>query len=120
MIISISRQHRLFGARNFTRVFQGGYRLADDFFTVVYRENNSGYSRLGFAISRKRVGKAVARNRIRRVVRESFRANCNTLGSVDIVIMARNTTAAGTNRELRQSIEQHWLRLRVAMVNSHK
>lgn len=120
MILSISRQHRLSRSRNFTRVFQGGCRLVDHFFTVLYRANDSGYARLGFAISRKRVGKAVVRNRIRRLVRESFHDNCQTLGSVDIVIMAREAAPAATNAELRQSIEQHWLRLCAAMVDRHK
>ena len=120
MILSLSRQHRLSRSRNFTRVFQGGRRSVDRFFTVLYRVNDSGYSRLGFAISRKRVGKAVARNRIRRLVRESFRHNRQTLGSVDIVILARETVPTASNPELRQSIEQHWSRLRAAMADSHK
>ncbi len=120
MIFSLRRQHRLSGSRNFTRVFQEGRRSADHFFTVLYVANNSGCARLGFAISRKRVGKAAARNRIRRLVRESFRHNRQTLGNVDIVIMARERTPAISNVELRESIEQHWSRLREATANNDK
>ena len=120
MILSLSHQHRLSGSRNFTRVLQGGHRSSDDLFTVLYRVNDSECPRLGFAISRKRIGKAVARNRIRRLVRESFRHNRQTLGNVDIVIIARETASTASNPELRQSIEQHWSHLRVATADNNK
>lgn len=120
MIFSFSRQHRLSGSQNFTRVFQKGRRSADHFFTVLYVANDTDCPRLGFAISRKRVSKATVRNRIRRLVRESFRHNRQTLENVDIVIMAREKAPAASNPELRESIEQHWLRLHAAMADNKK
>ena len=120
MIFSLSRRHRLSGSQNFTRVFRDGRRSADHFFTVLYVANNSGCSRLGFAISRKRVGKATARNRIRRLIRESFRHNRQTLGNVDIVIMARERAPVVSNVKLVESIEQHWSRLRAATADNDK
>jgi ribonuclease P protein component len=60
------------------------------------------------------------RNRIRRLVRESFRHNRQTLGNVDIVIMAREKAPAASNPELRESIEQHWSRLHAAMTDNDK
>ena len=120
MIFSLRRQHRLSGSQNFTRVFKDGRRSADQLFTVLYVANDDGRPRLGFAISRKRVAKAAARNRIRRLVRESFRHNRQTLGSVDVVIMARDNTPAASNDELRASIEQHWSHLRAAPAENDK
>ena len=55
---------------------------------------------------------AVARNRVRRVVRESFRHNQSILGRVDIVVMAQTRAAAASNPDLRRSLEQHWDRIR--------
>ena len=120
MIFSFSHQNRLSGSENFTRVFQKGRRSADHFFTVLYVANDTDCARLGFAISRKRVSKATARNRIRRLVRESFRHNRQTVGNVDIVIIARETAPAASNPKLRESIEQHWSRLQAAMADNNK
>ena len=120
MNFSFSRQHRLSGSQNFTRVFQNGRRSVDHFFTVLYVANDRSCPRLGFAISRKRVSKATVRNRIRRLVRESFRHNRQALGNMDIVIMAREKAPAASDPELRESIQQHWSRLHAAMANNEK
>lgn len=62
------------GRRDFGRVFAQG-RMAAAGAVVVYRlENGRDCYRLGFAVS-KRLRKAVARNRVRRLLREVSRRN---------------------------------------------
>lgn len=75
------------------------------------RINDSGEARLGLAIAKKQVRRAVDRNRIKRVVRESFRHHRLELASMDCVVMARRDTSAAANEELFASLEQHWKRL---------
>ena len=55
------------------RVFKQALRSRDPLFTVLCRCNNSDLARLGLAISKKHCRRAVGRNRIKRIVRESFR-----------------------------------------------
>jgi ribonuclease P protein component len=93
-------------------VFQDGRRLADQLFTVFYRANEHGDARIGLAISKKRIARAVRRNRIRRLIRESFRYNRPTLGCLDIVVMAQARADAATRQELGESLDRHWDRLR--------
>jgi len=50
----------------------------------------------------------VARNRLKRIIRDSFRHVKNQLLGVDIVIMARDPSESAENRELFASLEQHW------------
>ena len=62
------------------------------------------------ALGKKRIRRAVARNRIKRLVWESFRQHANALDGLDIVVLCRCGGDAG-NRELLCSLAQHWRRL---------
>jgi ribonuclease P protein component len=54
----------------------------------------------------------VARNRVKRLVRESFRHAQDDLAGLDLVVMARSGIAATPNRPLREALDRHWRRLR--------
>ena len=56
----------------FEEVYSKGKRLHGDNFTLICMSNSSGSSRLGVSVHRKIRG-AVKRNRIKRIIRESFR-----------------------------------------------
>jgi len=65
-------RRRLRTAAEFDAVFKRGARLPGRLFLLVVAQSRVRFDRLGLAVSRK-VGGAVARNRARRLVRESFR-----------------------------------------------
>ena len=69
---SFAATWRLIRTRDFDRVFAARIRAAAGPLIVWAAPNDLGHCRLGLAISR-RAGNAVTRNRIRRLVRESFR-----------------------------------------------
>ena len=79
--------------------------------TVLARNNSGGVARLGLAISRKNARRAVDRNRIKRVVRESFRQHLELLRGLDIVILGRSGIAGKSNEELRAALDTHWNKL---------
>ena len=60
---------------------------------VVWQENALAFARLGVTVSKK-VGCAVTRNRIKRCIRETFRANRLCLPAVDMNVIARSEAAA--------------------------
>jgi ribonuclease P protein component len=64
------------------------------------------------AISKKAASRAVARNRIKRIIRESFRLHQGDIGGWDIVVMAKASAATTTRQALRAELEEHWNRLR--------
>jgi ribonuclease P protein component len=68
-------------------------------------------ARLGIAVAKKAVGAAVARNRIKRVIREYFRQTRGQLPALDIVVQARPAAARTGNDGLRKSLERHWQEL---------
>lgn len=64
--------------------------------------------------SAKRVRGAVGRNRIRRLIRESFRRARGQMGGIDIVVIVREPAARAPNDAVFTSLESHWARLRRA------
>jgi ribonuclease P protein component len=75
---------------------------------VLARANRGEYARLGLAISRKCARQATARNHIKRLVRESFRAAQHELPAVDLVVMCRPVVNDMTRDELTAALQRHW------------
>ncbi len=105
------RRARLTGRNAFAGVFAQPVRSSDRYFTVLARPNALGYPRLGLAISRKVAKAAVARNRIKRIARDSFRHHQPQLGSLDYVVMGRAGVAEQDNPLLFAALHRHWQRL---------
>jgi ribonuclease P protein component len=77
-------------------------------FVVQSVGNEAGEARLGMAVGLRAAGNAVRRNRIRRLIRESFRLHRQELPAVDILVTARAAAAAATNHAAFESLAQHW------------
>jgi len=103
-----TRKNRLLTGADFDNVFKKCQRSADSFFTVLYRDNGLGYPRLGLAIAKKRVRHATQRNRLKRLIRESFRQAIPGIRSMDIVVLARDQASAADNAAIFASLERHW------------
>ncbi len=106
------RDNRLLGAAEYRLVFSKPIKSTDRYFTVLCRPSGLTYPRLGLAVSKKNSRLAVARNRIKRVIRESFRHNKVTLGGIDYVVLGRMDANDVSNQVLFTSLEHHWDKLR--------
>ncbi len=102
---------RLARAEQFRRAFRHGTRLKDRNFTLIAHPNGTPEARLGLAISRKHAGNAVVRNRLKRVVRESFRQRRTLLAGLDIVFVARPGLGKLSNERLFAALDRNWQRL---------
>ena len=64
---------RLLSGKDFERVYALRRRVSDSYFSVNFAPGEAGLPRLGLSVGAKMVGNSVARNRVKRTVRESFR-----------------------------------------------
>ena len=76
-----------------------------------YRVNELGHARLGLAISKRVSKRAVERNRIKRLLRESFRRVRHQLPPVDLMVMAREQAAGVPGSILLGEIDGLWKKL---------
>ena len=113
-MMQFSRQSRLLKAAEFKSVFQQAIRSGDESFRILARINGIQQHRLGMAVSKKACARAVDRNRIKRVIRESFRkqlANQTSERALDFVILPTAIAKDQSNKALDESLSAHWQRL---------
>jgi ribonuclease P protein component len=99
---------RLRQKSEFDRVYRDARRSADGCFAVFMRNSGGDAPRLGLSVAARIIGGAVRRNRIKRLVRESFRQHQHELPAVDIVVNARSGARDADNAAIVRSLEKHW------------
>lgn len=104
-------QLRLRTPADYKKVFANPSKSVDKYFTVLAVENRLNYPRLGLAIAKKSIKTAVARNRIKRAARESFRLQRQQIGNFDFVVLARGDALTAPSLILRKSLDRHWLKV---------
>jgi len=74
---------------DFDRVIKSDF-LEDKFTRVYYSCNDQEYSRVGIVVSKRNLPRAVDRNRIKRVIRETIRLHQIFFFHVDFVVMVKS------------------------------
>jgi len=75
---------------------------------VLVRSNGGNFGRLGLVISRKCEKTAVGRNRLKRLIRESFRLNQDKLVGLDVVVIGKRPMAEADNDVIRSDLNRQW------------
>ena len=102
---SLERGERLLRRADFERLSKYGNRIDSDYFVILYTRNGLGKLRLGVTVS-KRVGRAVIRNRLKRLVREHFRQHKGLFSdSYDVNVIAKGGTSDLSSLGIRAALD---------------
>jgi len=108
----LPREARLLTPGDFKRVFQNATVSTDRCFRVLATAGRGSRSRLGMAVSRRVDKRAAVRNRLKRIIRESFRQRFAGVGrAIDIVVLPSSDSATISNEQLFRSLDRHWTRI---------
>lgn len=103
------RKLRLTEPTQFQAVFnRADFKVSNRYFLVLARHNELELGRLGLVIGKKNLPRAVQRNRIKRLLRSSFRQNQGLLVGLDIVILARSNMSSLDNKRIADNIAGLW------------
>ena len=114
---TFQRERRLTHKEEYDRVLKSraATRWSCGCFRLIAVERPSGDARLGLIVGKRQLKRAVDRNRVKRIVRESFRTSRAHLPGVDIVFQLVNAPDDRFERDI-QSI---WTRLRDRRDGAH-
>ncbi|WP_110669651.1 MULTISPECIES: ribonuclease P protein component [Salinicola] len=106
------RQLRLLNAGDYKHVFDHApFKVHGKGMLALARPNTLGHPRIGLIFSKKNVRRAVDRNRLKRLVRESIRHRQHQLPGVDIVLLARRGVNELDNATVSRQLHGMWRRL---------
>jgi ribonuclease P protein component len=110
-------KERLTQNKQYQAVFERKRSVSNQNLVLYATENHLEFSRLGISISRRKTKTAVARNSIKRIVREAFRTSKDQLPKgLDLVVVPRGQplSFAQTRLELVELAQILAVRLRAA------
>ena len=106
---SFEKRLRLLKAADFQAVFkQARFKVSNKQQLLLAIDNRLSFPRLGLVIAKKHIRTAVHRNRVKRLLRETFRQNQHLLAGLDIVILARSGLGELDNTRIHQQTEALW------------
>lgn len=116
--LRFGKQHRLLTPRQFKAVFDGALFKASHRSLLLLAipcsdgsEVPDSAARLGLVVAKKHARHAVQRNRLKRLLRESFRHHKQELAGLDIVALVKPGLWQMENPAIRAVIEEQWVRL---------
>jgi ribonuclease P protein component len=97
----------------FKKVYSEGRYYVEKYIVMYAIKNSSDYNKVGYSVSKK-VGKAVTRNRIKRLMKENYRLLENdTKKGFDIIFTARRGSSEADYENIRANMESVLNRARI-------
>jgi ribonuclease P protein component len=112
MYFCFEKSLRLLNASEYQAVFdESRLKVSTAEILFLARKNNLSQPRLGLVIAKKNVRLSVQRNRVKRIIRESFRLQQHQLPGIDVIVLARKSLGELDNKQLHETCNQLWHQL---------
>ncbi len=109
---AFTKSLRLLNSSDFQTVFDDApLRASHQVFLFLARLNNLSHPRLGLVIAKKHIRRAVDRNRVKRLIRETFRVKQQQLKGIDVIVLSRKGMNDLANAALVEQLNLQWQRL---------
>lgn len=108
----LGKEFKLITPGSFQKVFKNARKFRHLGISVLVCKNNLPCSRLGICVPKKQVPRAVDRNRIKRIIRESFRVKRKDLEThLDMVFLVYSKVLEQRNDEILACLDYLWIKL---------
>ena len=105
------RNLRLITKKDYQSTFNHSKKISSRSLLALYRSNEKINARLGLIVSKRVAKRAVKRNQIKRLIRESFRLHQKQIGNIDIIVIAKISCDQLNKKQLREGIDNLWEKL---------
>lgn len=102
---SFPKNLRIIKSDQFKSTFKSGKRLHSENFIFYILANNLDFPRIGISVGKKISLKAVERNKIKRLIRETFRTNKSLFDKNDIVVVVKKNIKDKKLKEILSEIK---------------
>jgi ribonuclease P protein component len=110
--LRFGKRLRLLSASEYSRVFANAQiKAACPELLIIASSSELDHPRLGLVVAKKHVKLAVQRNRLKRLIRESFRLRQHQLPALDIVVLSRKGIAELDNPAVSRILNKQWGRI---------
>ena len=94
---------------NFDRVLSSSTVSEDKFFAIFYAPNRAPRSRVGVSTAKRIVNKATKRNKLKRLIKNSFLSDLKCKRSVDVIVRVKHQASrVADDKILTESLTSHW------------
>ncbi|CAL4317674.1 Ribonuclease P protein component [Buchnera aphidicola (Thelaxes suberi)] len=110
IIFSYPRELRLLTPIQFKKVFKKSYKVTNKELIILGKPNSLLFPRLGISISKKKIKYATIRNKVKRLIKESFRILQHNLMHMDFIVIIKQFSIFLKNNIFFNKINKLWNR----------